>query len=190
MRNFLTNLKSEIKQLPQTPLTALFQNARGSFVKGYHLEFVLEEKAAIDLCDFFAVNEIFAHRGGAGRGAAPQRVYIKDSESLCNLLLLLGATKSLFKLNNEIALRSVVNVSNRRANCDTHNLARQIETAIGQLEIITNLINSPNFKSLAPELQQTAHARIENPTASYDELAKLLHITKSGLTHRLQKLTK
>lgn len=149
----------------------------GSFTRGYHLEFAIPDpKVATELCEQLALDEIFAHMS---RG----RVYLKDSESICNLLAIVGAHKSLLKLNNEIIARSVNNTSNRKTNCDTHNIARQIATASTQIEQIRQ-----NFDALPPELQPTARARIENPTATYDELAKELNISKSALAHRLKRM--
>jgi DNA-binding transcriptional regulator WhiA len=37
-------------------------------------------------------------------------------------------------------------------------------------------------------LQETAYARVNNPDATYEELAALLYITKSGLVNRLRKI--
>jgi DNA-binding protein WhiA len=183
MRNFLNQIKTEANKAPQTELTNLLKNATGGFIRGYHLEFDLNDKAANDLCENLAAHDIFAHKYTG-------RVVIKDCESICNLLALAGLVKSLYTLNDEIALRSVVNTSNRRANCDTHNITRQIETAAAQVEKIRALLNGQKFKNLSPELQATARARVENPTATYTELSQILNITKSGLVHRLKSMLK
>ena len=141
---------------------------------------------ARSLCDKLAGRDIFAN---ITKTEGHVRVYIKDSESICNLLALLGATKSFYKINNEIAMRSVRNMTNRRTNCDNANIAKLIETATNQIEAITRLKNNGILKTLSAELQQTAKARLENPTANYDELAAILGITKSGVVHRLKRLT-
>ena len=196
MNNFLAEIKIEILNLQNQSNDAvsgiggfegyrfrdLLLFANGSFLKGYHIEFdFYYVNEARDLCDELAQHDIFANVSGDTPNV---RVYIKDSESICNLLALVGAQKSLYRLNDEIALRSVVNISNRRANCDTHNLNRQVETARAQVDVITKL----DLKSLPLDLQQTAKARIKNPTATYDELAQILGISKSGVVHRLRRL--
>ena len=152
----------------------------GSFQGGYHIEFAIEDLVvARNLCDKLAEYDIFAN---ITKGEHI-RVYIKDSESICNLLALVKAKRSLYNLNNEIAMRSVRNVSNRRANCDSANILKQYETASRQVDIIKGLEDIPI------ELQATARARVENPNATYDELGKILGLSKSGVVHRLNKLT-
>jgi len=157
--------------------------ATGSFQNGYHLEFAVEDSAiAHRLCDKLAPHDIFANISTADSHV---RVYIKDSESICNLLALVGANQSLYKLNDQIAMRSVMNATNRRANCDNANIAKQIQTSTKQVEIISAL----DLKKLPEDLRQTALARLENPDATMDELAQILGISKSGTLHRMKKLT-
>jgi len=168
------------------PLRNLLLASTGSFSHGYHLEFAIEEEqAAHALCERLAEHDIFANISGA---EGHIRVYIKDSESICNLLALVGANSSLYKLNDRIAMRSVRNVTNRRANCDNANIARQIETAAHQISALENLVKSGGFKTLPTQLQKTAIARIENPEAALEELAKILGISKSGVVHRMKRL--
>ena len=154
--------------------------------RGYHLEFAvasLEEARA--LCEEFAANDIFAAIRTA-KGAT--HIYLKDSDSICNLLALAGASKSLLELHDKIAMRQVRNISNRRANCDEANIRRQLETAAGQVEAFTAIKAGAGFEKLGTELQSTVNARLENPEATYEELANILKITKSGLVHRIKKV--
>lgn len=148
----------------------------GSFTNGYHLEFAFDDgEVAHEVCELLATHDILAHISNT-------RVYIKDSESICNLLALIGATKSLYTLNDQIVMRSVRNTSNRRANCDTANIDRQIKTAHQQIELFKSIQNPPKH------LKQIIDARLENPEASYDELATILGISKSGIANRIQSV--
>jgi len=140
--------------------------------------------AAIELCDELAAHDIFAHMSETTAPPHVARVYIKDSESICNLLALAGLKNCLYRLNDEIALRSVINSSNRRTNCDSANIQKQIEAATAQVEKIARL----DLGALPPPLRETAAARMENPEATYDELAQILGITKSGVVHRLKRV--
>jgi DNA-binding protein WhiA len=209
MKTFLNEIKTEIQQTPHLKsgagaagsdtarahpdlvrtLRGLLPGSAGGFSRGYHLEFPFDDLGeARALCDALAVQDIFANISPGGTGGRPWRVYIKDSESICNLLALVGANKSLYKLNNLLALRSVRNTSNRRANCDTANISRQIETAAPQIEAISRLAGREDFRKLPKYLQATARARLDNPDATYDELAGILGISKSGTVHRLRTL--
>ena len=44
------------------------------------------------------------------------------------------------------------------------------------------------LQSLSPKLQETAMMRVQNPDATYEELANMLGITKSGMVNRLRKI--
>jgi DNA-binding protein WhiA len=176
-----TKIKTQILQKSQNDGVVGF-NKR----KGYHLEFALEnETEAHDICEEFAANDIFGHIRVTGNDF---RVYVKDSESICNLLALVGANKSLLNLHNEIAMRQAVNVSNRRANCDSANICRQIETARAQVETFNAIKESPRYETLEKPLRDVIDARLKNQSATYYELAKILGISKSGLVHRFKKI--
>jgi DNA-binding protein WhiA len=176
-----TKIKTQILQKSQNDGAVGF-NRR----KGYHLEFALASaQEARDICEEFAANDVFGHIRETGN---EYRVYVKDSESICNLLALVGANKSLLNLHNEIAMRQAVNLSNRRANCDSANIERQIETARAQIEIFDAIRQSKRYETLEKSLREVIDARLKNPSAAYDELAKILGISKSGLVHRLKKL--
>ena len=58
------------------------------------------------------------------------------------------------------------------------------------MEAIERLMASGKFDSLPESLRETALLRYRNPDATLDELKNLHHppISKSGLSHRLQKL--
>jgi DNA-binding protein WhiA len=78
--------------------------------------------------------------------------------------------------------------ANRRVNCDTANINKQVQTSANQISIIEKLAASGKIKSLSAKLQETAAARCEHPDATYEELAHILSITKSGLVNRLKKI--
>jgi DNA-binding protein WhiA len=93
-------------------------------------------------------------------------------------------------MNNEIALRELRNNANRRANCDTGNIGKQVNASSAQITIIKNKIQSGEIKNLSPKLQETASVRYTHPDATYEELASMLNITKSGVVNRLRKIIK
>ena len=107
---------------------------------GYHIEFVFANmKNAQAFCEILASYEILPKL--INRKGNPV-IYIKSSDCICNLLALIGATKSLLALSNEIATRSVRNSANRKANCDTYNIEKQIEAAKQQVAAVLLLQNS------------------------------------------------
>ena len=202
--SFINDVKNEL--LANQPKDNLQQYVRDIFLTkakssitigsgaGYNIAFTFDniDEARI-FADILAVYEIFPKLHPASTGSLVNQsgkandkalVTIKDRESVCNLLALVSANKSLLNLNNEIAMRELRNTANRRANCDTHNIGRTVTTASGQLEKIRLL----NLDNLNDKLKQVAQARLDHPDASYEELSKILNLTKSGVVHRLRKL--
>ena len=187
----MDEIKNKIQKKNQESGTVGFNLNRG-----YHLEFTFDKAdEARALCEDLAQYDIFAKLTTTVNNDA-YRVYIKDSDSICNLLALTGANKSLLKLHDQIALRSVRNTSNRRANCDTANINKQIAVAARQIEAIRTLAGVKNLAAdavenlaiIPQELKAAAVARIENPEASYEELAQILGISKSAIVRQLRRL--
>ena len=190
--NFIQEIKNEIKELSTQNEVAQYvgnlfmNNASGSISSGYHIEFSLDQyETAQDLSEILAIHEMLPKLIGRGDKAV---VYLKSGECLCNLLALMGANKSLLKLHDQIALRDLNNNSNRRRNCDTANLEKQVATAFAQYEHMKKLQQNGELQNLPPKLQQTAITRLQNPDASYEELATILGITKSGVVNRIKKI--
>jgi DNA-binding protein WhiA len=153
---------------------------------GYHADFSFENVVnARLLCELLSQFEIFPKLILSGDLAV---IRLQSADCICNFLALTGAKNALIRLNNEIALRDLRNSANRRANCDTGNIEKQVEAAAAQTAIIKELISNGEISKLSKKLRETALVRINNPNATYEELAEMLSITKSGVVHRLQKI--
>jgi len=184
----IDDIKAELQEVAHESEVGAFvadlflNHAGGSFNRGYHVEFRLDDyNDANHLAEILAMFEMFPKMTGhSGKFV----VYLKSGECICNLLALMGATGSLLKLHDAIAIRDMRNNTNRRNNFDTANITRTVETAHAQVEQLRNI----QLDQLPPKLQDTARVRIENPDASLEELATILGISKSGLVNRLKKL--
>ena len=79
----------------------------------------------------------------------------------------------------------------RATNWEAANIGRTVRAGQRQLNAIRRLAESHKLESLPPELQETARLRLEHAEVSLTELAALHTppITKSGLNHRLRKIT-
>lgn len=157
---------------------------------GYHAEFVFNsENLAQDFClllaDFDILSKMVERKGLFV-------VYIKDFEMICDLLVLVGATKSVLELQNENALRSLRNNVNRQTNCISANLTKTVDASIKEIEAIKTIQETIGLESLDKNLLSIATLRLANPEESLDGLVKLSTepISKSGLYHRLKKLQK
>ena len=89
---------------------------------------------------------------------------------------------------DKIIMGIIRNNANRAANCDAGNIAKQVKAASNQIAIIEQMKADGVLQSLTPKLQETALVRAQNPDATYEELANILHITKSGVVNRLRKI--
>lgn len=157
---------------------------------GYHVEFPSRHKEFLEtvqsLLSEFNINSKISTRKNIFV------LYIKDSESIKDLLALLGAVSSVFTLTNEMATRGLRNTINRQVNCINANISKTVEASLKQVEAI-NLINKKiGLESLPEDLQEVAVLRLANQEESLDELLKLstLKLTKSGLNHRFRRILK
>lgn len=156
--------------------------------KSYHLEFVVPYRTlSLDLL------KLLTEAGIKAKHMVRRYVnviYVKDSESIEDLLHLMGASMSAFEIAHIKIYKNFRNVSNRRANFDDANTSRVAAAACEQIYAIRALRESGKFALLSPELQQMAKAREENPDASLSELGALFSppMTRSAVNHRLKKL--
>lgn len=156
--------------------------------KSYHLEFVVPYRTlSFDLMKMLDECGIKAkHMTRRGVNV----IYIKDSESIEDLLNLMGATMSAFEIMNIKIYKNFRNVSNRRTNFDEANTSRLAKAACTQLDAIRVLRERHMLAELPEELQTVAKAREENPDASLSELGAMFTpaMSRSAVNHRLQRI--
>ena len=116
-------------------------------------------------------------------------VYVKEGDSIIEFLAMLNADESVERFEVATNLKAVRVQVNRLVNLETANLQRAVDNAAKQIVALEKLRVSAAWNELSSELKRTVQLRLENPEASLSELAQLLYLTKSGLNHRLQKLT-
>ena len=158
--------------------------------KDYHMEIsTADEQLAAAFNTFLNESGIksgLAHRQGKAV------VYIKGSEGIEDSLTLMGAKSAVLELMNLKILKDVRNRANRIVNCDNANIARTLKASQKQVEDIEFIMAQGKLEELSPELRDIALVRLENPDASLSELGGLLEkpVGRSGVNHRLQKLSK
>lgn len=157
---------------------------------GYHLEFVSQShKFLLDfsqiLAEYNIIGKIFERKNAFV-------LYVKDVNTIQDLLALVGANNSVLALNNEIITREIRNKVNRQVNCINANINKTVEASLKQVNAINTIINTIGLESLPEDLQEVAVLRLANQEESLDELLKLstIQLTRSGLNHRLRKIIK
>lgn len=156
--------------------------------KNYHLEFVIPfHNLSLDLLkiltDFGLKAKLILRKYS-------YVVYLKDSESIEDLLTLMGAVNSSLELMGIKIQKDVRNKINRQMNFESANMSRSIEAGLAQVEAIEIIEKKQGLDSLSDELKEVAILRRENPDMSLKQLGENLTvpISRSGVNHRLMKI--
>lgn len=117
-------------------------------------------------------------------------LYYKASESIEDILSLIGGTKAVLDIISAKVMSDVRNSTNRLCNAETANLDRTAKAAAEQCEAIKIIQKFGLLQNLPPELRECAELRLANPDMSLAQLRLLLSepVSKSGLNHRFRKL--
>ena len=155
----------------------------------HHLEFRLPDDGRAvclaDLCAACGMEPGITHRDGQCG------IFFKRVESICDMLTQLGCVQQVFDILNQQMYNEKRAEEARATNWEAANIGRTVRAGQRQLNAIRRLAESHKLESLPPELQETARLRLEHAEVSLTELAALHTppITKSGLNHRLRKIT-
>lgn len=156
--------------------------------KNYHLEFVIPfHNLSLDLLkiltDFGLKAKLILRKYS-------YVVYLKDSESIEDLLTFMGAVNSSLELMGIKIQKDVRNKINRQMNFESANMSRSIEAGLAQVEAIEIIEKKQGLDSLSDELKEVAILRRENPDMSLKQLGENLTvpISRSGVNHRLMKI--
>lgn len=155
--------------------------------KDYHLEFASPHRHLTqDLAVFFSEHEMepkLISRKGS------YVVYFKESSQIEDVLTYIGAVSHSLQLMDIKIYKEIRNTANRVTNCETANIDKTVAAAAEQCEAIKKIIAENRFEDLSDDLKEAARLRLENPELSLRELAQTLKISRSGVFHRLKKLT-
>ncbi|MBE5821048.1 MAG: DNA-binding protein WhiA [Clostridiales bacterium] len=115
-------------------------------------------------------------------------VYIKDGDSISNLLGVLGASSSLIQFEELRVEKEMNNNLNRVINCETANLNKAINASKKHIDNIKYLKQTGNYSKLKDNLKLVCDTREKYPELSLNELAQIIGISKSGLNNRFKKI--
>lgn len=154
---------------------------------GYHLEFVFSKYlTALDFSHLLSDNGYIAKLVERKDSFV---VYFKNSEEICDILVLMGAKGASLDLMDIIVKKTVRNNTNRVINCEISNMTKQIDASLKCREEITKISDVIGLDSLPLPLKEVAIARLDYPDDTLSALSARLGITKSCLSHRLKKLS-
>ena len=156
--------------------------------KGYALEFSYrDESLALGLLN--TLNQAGFDFKLSKRKASTV-VYTKNSETIEEFLVTVGAQNSCLELMEDKVVKDMRNHINRVTNCDAANIAKTVKAGQKYIKAINKLIETELLYDLPDDLQELAQLKLENPERSLSDLAKMCSepMTKSSVNRRLQKL--
>lgn len=180
----LDEIKSFLK------IAFIFRGSVNDPQRGYNLEIVSKDENEAELLkesmDTFNLNSKLSTRNDY------YIVYLKDSDKISDFLAIIGATKSLFELENVRAIKSLRNDINRVNNFDNANIDRTVKAAANQLTAINKVKEVGAFDDLDDLSKKLGNLRLENPYLSLEELGEMLNppLSKAKVNYRLQKFIK
>lgn len=157
---------------------------------GYHFELNLQTKNQADLvCELFSNFDIFPKTVERGEEFV---VYLKNSETICDVLGLFGANKTVLELLNKKVDRDMSNLMNRQINCISANLDKTVNASLKQMKAIEIIQNTIGIENLPETLCEAALLRLGNPESSLNDLLSLMEtkISKGALAQRFDKIIK
>jgi len=157
--------------------------------KEYHLEFKVsdEDKAHILLDILMGI--------GAKAKISERRtnfiVYLKDSESIEDVLTYMGAKNCTLEIMNVKIEKTFRNKANRIRNCDTANIGRTVNASLVQMNDILTVDKEIGLENISPELREVAVIRLNNSDMTLREIGDSLEnpISRSGVNHRMKKIS-
>lgn len=156
-------------------------------VKQYSLEFSTGARS-------WALSDFLSGLGLSPRISVKKNetlVYFRNSSMLEDFFALANMNQTAFDIMNAKIKGELRNAANRIANCETNNIDRAVSASISQIALIEELVERGLISLLPDELERTARFRMENRDMSLSQMAGAITppISKSGLSHRLKKIT-
>ena len=152
--------------------------------KPCHFEISCQTRAAAEFLK--KVLKIFDMHSNVFERKGEFVVYVKNGDSICDLLAILGAEKSAERFEIARNIKEVRSMVNRIVNCDTANVsktARAVQKNLADIKLIlASKVEVQDFIKL------TMDFRMMYPEDSLRELAKKMNLSHQGLASRLKKI--
>lgn len=115
-------------------------------------------------------------------------VYLRNSEDIMDILVLIGAVQAFFKYEEVTMVKDLKNKTIREINWEVANETKTLNTAQKQLKMIKYIDENLGISELSVVLQEMCFVRLDNPEGSLIELAEILELSKSGVRNRFRRL--
>jgi hypothetical protein len=117
-------------------------------------------------------------------------IYFNGGDDIATFLSMIGAHKMLMDYENKRIVKSLMNDTNRMANCDEYNSDRSVDTKFRQVNAIEYIKRTRGLDYLNEKLQETARLRLNEDLGDYNEIAEAMSVkvSKSTVQKRLAKI--
>lgn len=156
--------------------------------KDYHFEIIASETGFVrELTRVLEKAELPVH---TFERKGQTVVYLKGAQQISDCLALMGASASVFALENVRIRKQARGAANRAINCDEHNSEKMLNAALQQVTAIRWYTIAHGLRELPPALQEIARLRLENVDLSLAELGNQSQppLSKSAVNHRMRRL--
>ena len=194
--NFFNDLFSEIssKKILDYPNLGVAY-LRGAFLasgsvnrpeKNYNLEIICATKLSAEFVQ--KIFKVFDMNANLYERKGFFVVYIKEGDSICDFLGIIGAEKAVDRFEIAQNIKEVRAMVNRIVNCETANLNKAVDAAQRQIADIRKII-AKKIK-VKDHIARTMKMRLKYPEDSAVELAKKLFLSKQGVLYRFRVIHK
>ena len=115
-------------------------------------------------------------------------VWLREGDSICDFLGMLGASEAVERFEVARNLKEVHIQVNRIVNVETAALNKSIDAAQKQLDDIKILLD--NNVPVKPKMQEAMTLRLENPSCTVGELAEKLGMSTAGMLYRFHMINR
>ena len=118
-------------------------------------------------------------------------IYFRNSAMIEDFFAMANMNNTAFKIMNMKIKGELLNNANRISNCEMNNIDRAVSASVKQLSLLKGLKERDLLSLLPDELESTARFRLDHEDWSLSRMAGEITppISKSGLAHRLKKIT-
>ncbi len=193
-------LVEDLKELDTYKVEKMNNNAIMGFVKGVFLAtgYIKDPDKEYAL-DFFIDSEDVANRlfniflyTGKRAFITNKRnkklVYLRNSEDIMDILVLIGAVQSFFAYEEVTMVKDLKNKTIREINWEIANETKTLNTAQKQMRMIETIRDNGGLIQLSDVLKEMAQTRLDNPESSLTELADIIGLSKSGVRNRFRRI--
>ena len=158
---------------------------------GYYMSFRVSESSQWDPIE--KLEKVLSSQGISFRKRQRRNFsefVLRDQSSIVVMLSNMLMFKASLLLEEKALLRSIKERANKIVNCDASNIRKSLESAQRQVELARMLLARGDVLRLPDKLRELVYARLENPSATLNELGQALSrpVSKSTVKYRWGKI--